>query len=262
MIPLKPTVSLPHFFQGITTAQGGVLLLDYDGTLAPFHKERDQAFPYSGIRERLSQLIKNRHTQVVIISGRNVRELVPLLGVTPHPELWGCHGWEWLTSEGDYGHYPLGENAQKGLDQAYHYIMTTPYHSNIEKKPFSLALHWRGVDAFKIQEMEKTVLVMWDSLADDHNLELFPFDGGVELRSQGRTKGDVITTLISRHDGSKPIAYLGDDLTDEQAFATLADKGLKILVRKEHRSTQADIQLIPPRGLLEFLDEWVEAEKS
>ena len=55
-------------------------------------------------------------------------------------------------------------------------------------------------------------------------------------------------------------AYLGDDLTDEDAFDAIKRKGLAVLVRKEERITRADIRLTPPEELLAFLDRWLSAD--
>jgi trehalose-6-phosphatase len=52
------------------------------------------------------------------------------------------------------------------------------------------------------------------------------------------------------------VAYLGDDLTDEDAFRALKGKGLSVLVRKESRTTEADCWLKPPDELLDFLKKW------
>jgi trehalose 6-phosphate phosphatase len=54
-------------------------------------------------------------------------------------------------------------------------------------------------------------------------------------------------------------AYLGDDVTDEDAFKALANKGLRALVREQLRETVADIWLIPPVELREFLKRWIKA---
>jgi len=54
------------------------------------------------------------------------------------------------------------------------------------------------------------------------------------------------------------MAYLGDDITDEDAFQALGNRGLKVLVRQEPRQTLADIQIKPPDDLFKFLDKWIE----
>ena len=53
-------------------------------------------------------------------------------------------------------------------------------------------------------------------------------------------------------------AYLGDDLTDEDAFKAVEGRGLGILVRKQWRSTAAAAWLKPPEELIRFLERWAE----
>ena len=55
-------------------------------------------------------------------------------------------------------------------------------------------------------------------------------------------------------------AYLGDDLTDEDAFRALPEGALGVLVREELRPTDAGAWVRPPEGLLDFLDRWLAAE--
>ena len=55
------------------------------------------------------------------------------------------------------------------------------------------------------------------------------------------------------------MAYLGDDLTDEDAFRAVATRGLGILVRQELRKTAAVAWLRPPEELLDFLHRWARA---
>jgi trehalose-6-phosphatase len=58
------------------------------------------------------------------------------------------------------------------------------------------------------------------------------------------------------------VAYLGDDLTDEDAFAAVGDRGLSFLVRGEARASNARYWLRPPEELLEFLDGWLASAKD
>ena len=51
-------------------------------------------------------------------------------------------------------------------------------------------------------------------------------------------------------------AYLGDDLTDEDAFKAIGNRGLAVLVRAEHRPTAAHVWIRPPQELLAFLTQW------
>jgi len=60
--------------------------------------------------------------------------------------------------------------------------------------------------------------------------------------------------ILKGVEGKAPVAYLGDDFTDEDAFEELGAHGLKVLVRAEPRETKADVRLEPPEELLSFLD--------
>jgi len=58
-------------------------------TLAPFTMDRMRAFPYRGIPELISKVMRT-DTRVVFISGRSARELLFLSGIHPPPEIWGA----------------------------------------------------------------------------------------------------------------------------------------------------------------------------
>ena len=93
---LTPRIDWVEFLEGISRAPGRVLMLDYDGTLAPFQVRPERATPYPGVREALEDLVEDGGTRVVIVSGRPAADLVPLLGLRQTPEIWGGHGWERL----------------------------------------------------------------------------------------------------------------------------------------------------------------------
>src|SRR5881227_2194757 len=89
------------FLERVRRATSRALLLDYDGTLAPFTADRTRAFPYREIPEMVSRIMRC-NTRVVLISGRAATELLFLSGIHPHPEIWGSHGAERLYPDGSY----------------------------------------------------------------------------------------------------------------------------------------------------------------
>jgi trehalose-phosphatase len=93
-------------------------------------------------------------------------------------------------------------------------------------------------------------------------MQLLPFDGGLELRSSDRTKGTAVVQILSEEGDQVPVAYLGDDLTDEDAFAALGSRGYSVLVRTEVRESFARFWLRPPEELVEFLDIWIASSQS
>ena len=73
---LNPQVSLDAFFDQLSRSKS-LLLLDYDGTIAPFKIHPEEAKPYPGIGERLIQMQALPRTTVIIISGRALSSLIP-----------------------------------------------------------------------------------------------------------------------------------------------------------------------------------------
>jgi len=91
---------IDEFLGSVAKAPLSVLLLDYDGTLAPFVMERSQAKPYAGLHDVLQRIVDAGRTRLVIVTGRDALEVGPLLGVEPQPEIWGAHGLQRLLPNG------------------------------------------------------------------------------------------------------------------------------------------------------------------
>ncbi len=246
------------FWTRLAQSEHSVLLLDYDGTLAPFQVERDQAFPYPGVRELLSAILATGRTRLVVVTGRPCHDLVDLLGVNPHPEIWGCHGWEQLLPDGRHELGKISPAARQALQDARQWAEDCGFARHCEVKPVSTALHWRGLPKTTADQLRDRSLAAWSPLATAGGLQLHHFDGGLELRCPGQDKGTAVRQVIAEISTNTPIAYLGDDLTDEDAFIALQDRALTLLVRKESRPTAAAYRLQPPEELIAFLQEWLQ----
>jgi trehalose-phosphatase len=243
--------------QSLQSAGRSVLMLDYDGTLAPFQNDRFKALPYPGVEDRLAILSGLSRVRLVLVSGRSARELRDLLRPGIRTEIWGSHGREQLKSDGSYQLFaldPAQRTAVKAVERKFSELGLT---ETLEVKPSSLAVHWRGADAAAQEWIRSAVQSVFAEVAIPGSLHLLPFDGGVELRSTDRTKGTAIRQILSEEPAALPVAYLGDDLTDEDAFVALGSRGNSVLVRTEVRESAARFWLRPPAELLEFLDNWI-----
>jgi trehalose-phosphatase len=261
MLYTHPKLDLAAFFLRVARARQTALLLDYDGTLAPFRRERDLAVPYPGLTPLLQAIIDAGGTRVVVITGRRAHEVVPLLHVSPAPEVWGTHGLERLHNDGRYEQPDIDPHTQEGLTEAEQWVDRLGLRQTIERKPGSLAVHWRGFEARTAQEIFDKVALGWLDIADRACLTLEQFDGGVEIRLADRNKGDAVRTILTEMEIDAPVAYFGDDQTDEDAFRALRDRGLGILVRPHWRESAANIWLRPPVQLYAFLHDWWEARQ-
>src|SRR5437660_12791475 len=128
----------------VRRASSRALLLDYDGTLAPFTPDRTRAFPYREIPELASQIMR-RGTRVVLISGRPATELLFLSGIHPHPEIWGSHGSERLHPDGTYEADAPPPKQRVGLQLANKTLSAAGLECRMENKAGGIAVHWRGL---------------------------------------------------------------------------------------------------------------------
>src|SRR5687768_5846931 len=85
---------LESFMDRVANARERVLMLDYDGTLAPFRVKPQDAQPYPGVLEALQRVRRRTSTRIVIVSGRAMASLDPLIERLPYDEAWACHGWQ------------------------------------------------------------------------------------------------------------------------------------------------------------------------
>lgn len=249
------------FAESLRRAADAVLMLDYDGTLAPFRIRREEALPWPGILELLERIVEGARTRVVVISGRESGAVAHLLEPFRPHEIWGVHGLERRDRDGRLRRTQLPSEARDGLIEARRRLEAAGLASRLEEKYGALALHWRGLETARAEQLGGWAEDSLAPLAARHELEFRPFDGGVELRAGGPDKGSAVRAVLGSSSPAAVAAYLGDDLTDEDAFRALHDvmggRGLGILVRSEPRASAADLRLDPPHELLEFLQHWV-----
>ena len=246
------------FLERLREASQRVLLLDYDGTLSPFTPARTEAFPYPGVPELISKIMRVK-TRVVLISGRSARELLFLSGIHPQPEIWGSHGAERLFADGSYEVDAPTVQHRLALQTARRAFLAQGVQERLETKPGSIAVHWRGLKPVQQRAVESQVRRVCEPLIKEHGMELLPFDGGLEFRAPGKDKGDAVRTILAEAGEDAAAAYLGDDQTDENAFRAIKGQGFAVLVRSEARPTIADAWLRPPEELLRFLRDWLQA---
>jgi trehalose 6-phosphate phosphatase len=252
---VKPTIE--DFLEELAQSSCSALLLDYDGTLAPFHTDRDHALPYPGVAALLQEIMNTGHTRVVLITGRPAHDVVPLLRLVPPPEIWGVYGLQRLKPDGTCEMRQLDEAVARALEGATRWVNELGFGNLVEVKPGSVAVHWRGLEDSEAARIRGTVLLGWLPIAERARMTLQDFDGGVEMVMSDCNKGDAVREFLATLNSAVSIAYLGDDQADEEAFRALQNRGLRILVRPEWRETAADVWLRPPEELVDFLFQWL-----
>lgn len=263
---LSKNTQLNDFFNNFTRATSALLLLDYDGTLAPFRVDRFKARPYGGIRELLNQ-IQEQHrvtTRIIFITGRPAGEIGPLLGLEKAIEVWGLHGAEHLHPDGRRELQQPPPATSSKLEELKRSLQQDSFGGLFECKPNAAVMHWRGASPAQAQHIAHKTRELFEPLAKLEGLTLLEFESGLELRA-GRNKGGAVEAILDQEaiDASRnPVAFLGDDITDEAAFIAVNASNrphLTALVKPAQRETAAGLWLKPPTELRSFLRRWIEA---
>ncbi len=253
---------LEAFFGRFGGGAHPLLLLDYDGTLAPFRVNRFDARPFAGVRQLLAHIQSQEKTCMGVITGRPAGEIAPMLGLDPPLEVWGLHGAERLHPDGRRELDLAPPATQARLEALKEHLRRDALGGLFEDKANGAVMHWRGHARHAQELIEKRTRALFEPLAALDGLRLLEFEAGLELRG-GRDKGGAVEAILAvmRAAGKVPgpVAYLGDDLTDETAFRVvnaLEGAHLSVLMRHSPRKTEADVWLRPPAELRGFLERW------
>ncbi|GAB3475791.1 trehalose-phosphatase [Amycolatopsis cihanbeyliensis] len=198
---------------------------DYDGTLAPITANPDEARPLPESVGALRSLAALHETTTAVISGRALRDLATLSRLPAEVHLVGSHG-----SEFDIGFvHALDAEARelhKRLETELEQLVLDVPGVSLEVKPASIAVHVRRAEqnaGRHVLERVHSGPSTWGGVSVTEGKEV------VELAVVQTDKGNALDTL--RHQvGATAAIFLGDDVTDEKAFARLSgpDLGIKV----------------------------------
>ncbi len=198
---------------------------DFDGVLSPIVARPELAAPLPEAGPVLLFLADLPGTTVALVSGRSRADLARRSRMGPPVMLVGSHG-----VEVDGGTLvPVGEaerERHRRLREALAEITADRPGVSLEVKPISVAVHTRNAPRPVAAEVVGRVRrgpATWPGVHVTTGKEV------VELAVTETGKGRVVE-LLRRRVGADAVVYLGDDVTDEDAFAVLqpADVGVKV----------------------------------
>jgi trehalose 6-phosphate phosphatase len=240
---------LPHIACSIQNAPHVLLSLDFDGTLAPIDANPGTASMPPESRRALKALEADSRYTVAIISGRalpDLRERVRMEEIIYA----GNHGLE-ISGPGLHFIEPTAPRSVEALEELTRHLQVRLRHIpgvEVESKVLTASVHFRRASAERLAEINDTVR---DALAPV--VSLFQVTQGLqvlEIRPRVDWNKGLAVRWI-RHAlgrGDALVMYLGDDLTDEDAFAALPD-GITIAVGRAtctcaryHVETQESVQ--------------------
>jgi trehalose-phosphatase len=258
-ISLQNSHELPSALKHLPEILGSnkpAIFLDYDGCLTPIVSRPEDAVLSHSMRESLLKLANT--SSVAIVSGRD-REDVYNLVKLKNLYFAGSHGFD--ISGPDNMHIEPGgaKNALPALDKADKLLKEKLMHlkgAMVERKKYAIAVHYRNV-AGNQQEDVKTiteeVLKLYPQLKIGRGKKIIELKPNLDWH-----KGKAVLWLLENLDLNKPgilPIYIGDDITDEDAFAALQGKGIGILVGEHEEQTAATYRLENVDEVQNFLDE-------
>ncbi len=235
-------------------AERRLVLLDFDGVLAPIVNRHDHAAPSPGAVAAIEALTER--TAVAIVSGRGIADLTERLGELP-VGLAGGHGAEIVLADGSPAHLIDPQRLIPTLDTAETALRDVIGDQEgwlIERKSTSLAVHHRLAPPDTVEALLPRVhAILGDRTGDDPGFTVLEGKAVVELRPSAVDKGHAVDFFSDRAPTLDPLV-LGDDTTDEDAFrAALARGGDAILVASDPRPTAAPHRLADPPAVTDFL---------
>lgn len=260
--------SLPSALERLDeiAAQAGsrrlAVFLDYDGTLTPIVARPDLAIMSDEMRATVRNLA--RLCSVAIVSGRDRADVENMVRLDSLFYA-GSHGFDIAGPDGRRLQYDQADRCVAAIREAADELrrnLDGIGGAILEEKKYAVAVHYRLVERGEVAFVRKVV----DAVASRHpDLKKTAGKKILELRPHiDWDKGKAVLWLLRALDLDAPDVlplYLGDDDTDEDAFAALRDRGIGILVADESRPTQARYVLRDPgevrlllQGLIRVLE--------
>ena len=211
--------------------KGTVLVAtDFDGTISDLVPHPDDAHANPRAVAALNTMAEMDAVGVAVVSGRSHSELQRLL-----PE---ASGWVLVGEHGNDVGGEVRDPRVADLAIAVSEIARDLPGSYVEVKANSVAFHWR-----RAEEDPGPVLTRLRSMVVD-GARILDGKKVMEFTFGSRTKADAVLTLAEAFD---TVIFLGDDVTDENAFAALTGRGITIKVGEGETSAvhrMADVEAV------------------
>ncbi|MBC6991081.1 MULTISPECIES: bifunctional alpha,alpha-trehalose-phosphate synthase (UDP-forming)/trehalose-phosphatase [Hymenobacter] len=215
--------------QAYEQASQRLLLLDYDGTLAPFHRDPKRAQPDQELRLLLRALTDIPQNRVVLISGRDRETLAAWLGHLPL-DIIAEHG-VWLRTAGqDWTMFQdLKADWKDSMRAVLELYVNRTAGAFIEEKDYSLAWHYRRADPGLAAIRTRELMSHLTFLAANTDLQVMEGNKVVEIKNAGIHKGTAAARWLSTYQPDFILA-IGDDRTDEDTFGAMPPEAYTVKV--------------------------------
>ena len=230
------------------------ILLDYDGTLAPYQKLPSLAVPSDELILLLQDLTSDPSNEIVIISGRDADTLEKWLGDLPMNMI-AEHG-ACVKYKGDRWKELVNINTEwkEQVRPMMQLFVDRCAGSFIEEKKSTLAWHYRNTNTelgfMRSRELRNNLL----QLTANTSLQVIDGNRVLEVRMIGVDKGAAATNMLAQIEPDF-ILCIGDDATDEDMFRALKDRGHTIKIGRAN--TSAQFTILSQKDVFPFLGRFI-----
>lgn len=239
------------------------LFCDFDGTLTPIRPRPGLAILGLSQRKFLESLTRVSGIKLAFVSGRglaDLKEKVPVSGAFYS----GNHGLE-ASGPGFEFLAPLPEGWKEtlsSLKQSVSVLQETFPGLLIEDKGLTLSLHYRNVSASRQSDCGEAIIFCISPWIKSGEAKIHSGKKVIEIRPpMVWHKGSIVQEFLRHNGQAKAVAiFIGDDVTDEDAFRTVGAKGVSIHVGK-NRETAAQYHLNGVPDVYRFLTKIKEDKK-
>ncbi|WP_343485954.1 bifunctional alpha,alpha-trehalose-phosphate synthase (UDP-forming)/trehalose-phosphatase [Allomuricauda sp. d1] len=245
---------LGEIVEKYNTANKRLLFLDYDGTLAGFHKDPQQASPDEELYDLLDALHSQKNTTLFLISGRD-KETFTKWFLPKKYNMIVEHG-VWISRNGE--EFQLLEQVKKDWMEKIRPVLEsvvdrTPG-SFIEEKNYSLAWHYRNTDPDFGEKRAVELNETLTGLIGNDDISVLAGNKVMEIKSSNVNKGRAAVRVLSEDDFDF-VFVIGDDWTDEFMFQELPDSAISVKVGL--KKTSAKYYVNGPKRVRELLKNFV-----
>ncbi|MEO8985464.1 MAG: trehalose-phosphatase, partial [Rhodanobacter sp.] len=198
-----------------------VLLLDVDGTLLEFADDPAAVAVDADLHEVLRGLHRTLGGALALVSGRELADIDRLFG-EPGWVVVGLHGLQQRAADGRVRTATVDTIQREQLHRAVHALAQRFPQVRVEDKHAAMALHCREAPTLW-PALQAACVALLPTLP---GYELQPGNLVLEFKPAGSDKGQAVRELLATPWGSDHLpVYVGDDLTDEHAFAVVNAAG-------------------------------------
>jgi trehalose 6-phosphate phosphatase len=238
-----------------------VLFLDYDGTLVPISERPAHAVISPSTQNILRDLVRNKKTTVSIISGRVLKQVKGMVGVRGIYYA-GCHGLE--AEDERFLAHNLEADKTKIIIRDIRSRLIKDLRKekllgfvDIEDKGLILGLHYRRVKKIQLDLVKRifrrtvTPYVISRDIVIGRNKKVLEAGPDIDW-DKGRYCKQFLKGIKPSGRIVLPV-YIGDDKTDETAFAALRQRGITVFVKGERKTSLAEYYLNSTSEVKKFL---------